>query len=471
MLRLLIPLVLARFSIATLLAVVTASLPAQPPSPGFHALRGVVHDSLTGAPLREALVQLVVDTSAEATPAAVRAVLSDSLGRFHFDSIPTGRYRLGFFHDLLDGTGIAPVVQMLEIPRDLPRGDPLVLASPSAATMRRALCADTSGGTAMGRMRHAAHGTARDGGTVITEWLEVTLSPRGLTRRPQRRLHPVEAGGWYVACGLPRAGAVLLSATGGTDSTERVEHAMPLDGLLRQDLFLPSPGDTTRLLIQGLVQRAGDGRPISGALIQVGATGSVTPSTTRSDADGRWRLTTGALGSRTLEIKAVGFYPVQQPIAMAPEAPDVTAPIRTALTSMKAVLDTVKVMARYDRYRIATEFTERRRSGVGRYLTANQIAGRQVLVVSDLFTVMPGVYVERDSTGMPVLLMRGLFADRCVPAIFVNGFQMQGFDAQALDTFIHPEELLGVEVYTESTVPPQFSPGMSGCGSLVFWTR
>ena len=118
-LRLLTPLVLARFSIATLLAVVTASLPAQPPSPGFHALRGVVHDSLTGAPLREALVQLVVDTSAEATPASVRAVLSDSLGRFHFDSIPTGRYRLGFFHDLLDGTGIAPVVQLLEIPRDL----------------------------------------------------------------------------------------------------------------------------------------------------------------------------------------------------------------------------------------------------------------------------------------------------------------------------------------------------------------
>ena len=463
-------------ALAALGATVATGLPAQQTvqqavPDARHRLRGVVHDSLAGAPLVGALVQLVAEEPPGDSIPAVLATTTDSLGQFHFAALPAGRYRLGFFHDMLDGVGIAPVVRPLRIPDDLPRRDPLLLAGPSASTIRRAVCTDTVAGVAVGRVRDASRDTPPDSGTVVSEWLEMTLSARGLTRHPQRRQQPIGRGGWFVACGLPRAGTLRLSATTTRDSTERVEYTMTGDGLLRRDLFPPAQEDSTVVRLQGRVVRAGDGQPVPGALVQVGATGSEAPVTTRSEADGAWRLTTRPSGSRTLEVRAVGFYPVQQPIAVTADVERRTRPLRTELTSMKALLDTVKVLARYDRYQTATEFTERRRSGVGRFLTATQIAQRQPLVVSDLFLAMPGIAVERDSTGMPVLRMRGLFAERCEPAIYVNGFQMQGFDASTLDTFLHPDELLGVEVYTESTVPPQFSPGMSGCGSLVFWTR
>ena len=31
--------------------------------------------------------------------------------------------------------------------------------------------------------------------------------------------------------------------------------------------------------------------------------------------------------------------------------------------------------------------------------------------------------------------------------------------------------MAGIEVYTGAMVPPEFQPGMIGCGSIVIWTR
>jgi hypothetical protein len=55
--------------------------------------------------------------------------------------------------------------------------------------------------------------------------------------------------------------------------------------------------------------------------------------------------------------------------------------------------------------------------------------------------------------------------------VYLNGFNLGATSLTDIDMLVKPEQLLGVEVYAAGLVPPQFEPGMSGCGSLVFWTR
>jgi len=37
--------------------------------------------------------------------------------------------------------------------------------------------------------------------------------------------------------------------------------------------------------------------------------------------------------------------------------------------------------------------------------------------------------------------------------------------------WVHPGEVAGVEVYAGLGAPLEFQPGMTGCGSVVIWTK
>ena len=64
---------------------------------------GVVRDSVAHMPLPGATVQLV---AANDPAGFVRTAVSDVYGEFVFPRIPTGKYKVGFFHPLLDSLGV-----------------------------------------------------------------------------------------------------------------------------------------------------------------------------------------------------------------------------------------------------------------------------------------------------------------------------------------------------------------------------
>ena len=91
---------------------------------------------------------------------------------------------------------------------------------------------------------------------------------------------------------------------------------------------------------------------------------------------------------------------------------------------------------------------------------------------SDAFRNLPGVRLVRDSSGFSKQLqIRGIMADWCTPSIYLNGGLMLGFDAEEIDAMIQPEQLKGIEIYTGPGIPGAFQQGMTGCGSIVIWTR
>jgi hypothetical protein len=432
------------------------------PADSGATVRGLVHDSLTGLPLAGASVQLV--SRDRARPVGATAV-TDSAGTFRFADIADGDYTLGFYHPLLDTLGVEAPVQPLRV-RDA-RAERAVLSVPSAATLHTAVCGPSPhperAVLVTGLVQHANTGAAAEGAAVQGEWLEFRLGNGGLTRAIGQRVVTAGASGWYALCGVPAPGTVVLQAQAGGDSTDRLEVELPESGVVRQPLLLgPAhpPAGAATVLATGIVRTGSNGRPLANALV------TVAGRTARTDERGQWRLTDAPAGTRTLEVRAVGYFPVRQVVQVVPDAP----PVQVALVTLRSVLDTVKVLANYNRYSQLQEFSQRARGGMGRFLTAEQIAQRVPIVTSDLFRAIPGVYLDQDSAG-PVLTMKGVFADRCTPAVYLNGFHLGATSATDIDMLVKPENLLGVEVYAAGFVPPQFEPGMSGCGSLVFWTR
>ena len=109
---------------------------------------------------------------------------------------------------------------------------------------------------------------------------------------------------------------------------------------------------------------------------------------------------------------------------------------------------------------------------MGRYITSDDIAHRSALNLTDLLRTMTGLYMQTNSNSFsPQLMMRGPGRGFCAPAVYLDGMPMYGLDSDDLDAAVQPGDITGIEVYTSTTVPPQFERPLSGCGSILVWTR
>lgn len=462
------------------------------------SISGVVRDSLARGPLAGAWVQFV-ETSRHATVA--RTVVTDSLGRFAFAGVPNGRYTIGFFHALLDSLGVEPLLRHVTVSRG--RAARIELATPSPARLRSAICSApltaATGGVVLGVLRDAHTRAPVAGATVAGEWLEVSFRKGSIDRQRGRVAVTTEANGWFALCNVPARGMIFLQASRGGDSTDVLDLQIPASGFVHRQLFVgPSrtvafgaaapeadtllPERRTRVgdgELQGKVVASSGGRPVTGALVRLGDN-----PPTRADDRGAFVLAEAPAGTRMLEVRAVGYNSARVAVDVVTGA----TPVTVALATSKAVLDTVKVIVAQAADRHASGFEDRRRSGAGLFLTAEQIARRGAFSTSDLFRMLRGTRIGYDydtletdahqnaQTDMPQLsdrriLMRGISGNWCEPALWFDGNLIPELSVDALDGWVPTERLAAIEIYSEATVPPQFQRTRSGCGAVLFWTK
>lgn len=445
---------------------------------------GAVRDSLAQLPLGNASVQIV---SADPAARYGRTVIADSLGRYAFDSVPAGRYILGFFHPMLDSVGVeAPLREVVVSGSGPVRTD---LSTPSPARLRAAVCGpSTSDSSALvvGTVRDARDASAAPKVDVAGEWLDFTISRQGMSRRMQRLVATTGENGWFAICNVPAGGTILLTASRGADSTDRIEVQIPAGGFVRRELYLGTArtavvSETTRRAdslaaqprrihvgsgrLTGTVIRTAGGLPLPGAQVRI-AEGPQT----HADERGEWILVDAPMGTRMLEVRAVGYYPERRRIDVIAGAP----PVHVSLTTLKSVLDTIRITASRTQNRELEEFAFRARTGAGTYITAADIARQNPMVTTDILRRISSVKLDLSAMDSTSIKMRGGidgYDSACIPGIFVDGNLMYGLSADDIDGLVRARDLAGIEIYSEATVPPQFQRSRTGCGSILIWRK
>ena len=449
-------------------------------------VQGTVFDSLSRTPLANALVQFV----REGGEPGFASVTTGSDGKFALKLEP-GKWIAGFTHPLVDSLMIElPVRRVDDGSHPGPR---VALAIPSSRTLLLAFCGrqtEDSAGVLQGYVRRAPEESRLDSGGVYVQWMEMQIGRKGVERDLPTLRAVVNPDGSYHVCGVPANTEAAVWAQRGAASTGLVTALIPESGIARLDLTLDPlatqevpflrdsatvndsppllPGEKLRpapkvgaARFSGVVGDA-KGRPLETARARI-----IGRRPAKTNGAGVFVLDSLALGTQTLEVRALGYVPVSRLVNVTATAP----PDTIRMTSIKALLDTIRVTGTRVYNADMNGFEMRRRGGMGRYISREDIDRRRPYDFTSLLYSVPGTRVSFRA-GQVSVAMRGTFGN-CTPAIYIDGFQQMLDYESDLNFLVQPDEIEGVEIYNSgASTPAQFSGrGELGCGSIVVWTR
>lgn len=424
---------------------------------------GVVYDSLRKQPLAGAIVQV-----AKAPPDhGAYSATTDSLGRFSMPEVRSGAYVVGIIDPLLDTLGVSAPYGSVTITDGAEAH--VALAVPSAAGLTSAICSPVtaikdgkhgdSTATIVGHVYDARSRAPVASTKIVLVWQALAFDGRGV-RRVTRQLHAVtKEDGWFALCGLD-GGDYELRAENGARKTGYVDVALQPREIARSSLQLGSESGVAARISGKVTAR--DGRALEGAKVTVDG----SSSTAVTDARGVFSLSGLPSGSRMMEARVLGYDPTRTPIAPSVDEPtEVTVVMEKHVETLKEVTVFGKESAQS---RDLSGFAERSRLGFGHFITPEKIARTMSPNICDLLREVPGLGVTVDTNLECDVSTRGVHSlDLCGLMPYRNGHKFSG-TMREFTRSMSPRDIVGIEVYTQATEPPQF-PG--GCGSLVVWTH
>lgn len=256
----------------------------------------------------------------------------------------------------------------------------------------------------------------------------------------------------WVAIALPSVAVALEPFLPSTP-------VLPAHAALAQD----RPGGDSLAVLEGAVLAEGSERRLPGAVVELLS----QERRTVADSHGRFRLAKLLPGPDTLRIALLGFESERLPVVIAPGG---RHRIELTVAYPYTTLEEIVVEVSNRRVERMRGFEQRRRQGIGTFVTGEEIDRRGLPFLSSLLWTLPRVRVRN---GRVLLETRGVSSLRrgsptCAPVIFVDGVK-RGPLTRADD--IRPEEVGGIEVYHAPFVPGRFSDFFNRCGSVVIWRR
>jgi hypothetical protein len=440
------------------------------------SIAGTVYDSLNArAPLANATVVLVE---------RMRTTTTDSKGRFQFDTVPDGRYTVGFKHAALDSLGMQMPAVAVEV-KDGRRAT-VKLSTPGRAATYKRFCPgayEDETGFVIGRARDVDDQSPLADATVTADWTAETGIGAGKTSQPVRVSAKTNSHGLYVLCGLPSSEPLLVHAEfAGV-------HAGPapvwLDDRLidRVDLRLSrrdgaALATTIADTASGATHAAGtaslrgtvvgdNGRPMRNAAVDLMG----TKQSVHTDSAGAFRIDHIPAGTRTIVVRYIGLQPMTASMDFATsEARDTLFSIGKKAQALRPV--TIRGEATPS-WMERSGFEFRRKMGLGGFMTEEEVKRH---TFPELVTVLEGIRGVRVNWGgakgvMGIPFMMGM-GHTCAPNYFLDGSPFPS-DFEQLSGLVPPESIKGIEVYSSvGTVPVQYDNfARTGCGSIVIWTR
>jgi Carboxypeptidase regulatory-like domain len=439
-----------------------------PASRGFSALQGFVTDSVHNTALINATVTI------EGTS---RTVPVDADGKYRIDSIPAGKHRVLVKHPLLDTLGF--VMRTPEYPFGANESHELDLAVPSGERIAGALCTPaqrTRGPAVMvGFVRDPdTNGPAL--GAKVQLVYQVTDASSHKTSSTTREA-TVDTLGLYRICGLPAdmSGKVQVFRNG--VSSGEVPAAVA-NGIVVRAFSIVSQhqivaevttdSGKVKRIAKGSARVTGKvvdktGRPLGDARVTL--QGGGTTVLTRSN--GEFVLDSLPPGTQALVVRKLGYAASESPIELSS-----TEPLRTTvrLDDFVPTLAVMRVEAAQDKALADIGYLSRKQTGQGFYMDGNMI-NHQSLAFSDVMRVAPGLRVQPRGDGRTYVITDSRSSTTGCVNYYVDGTLWQTMTPGDIDDFVHPSELVAVEVYHGAQTPPQFTPpGQSSCAAIVAWT-
>ena len=442
---------------------------------------GVVRDSIAGKGLPGASIQIV--GASDVVLGQRFTAIADSTGRFSIRNVPPGRYLAGFQHPRLDSFGLEIEDRSLTVASPDVRLD---LATPSPATYIALVCPDArSGSLLVGHVRQTGSQAPLADATVSASWSELDTTNVFTAQRTREHSIRTSTSGWFALCGLPSEVAVLARAAAGSDSSGYVRFAMPavsvrvttfhVGGAVR----VTKTGDNTsgvapqvawrgNARLSGIV-RDERGQPMANARLSVWGTASETTS------DARGRFTLGDLpgGTQTVDVRAIGFQPVERMVALSASEP---ATLDVALRDRVTELAGVNVRATATRARLKSFYERMRDSerGINRgyFITEEEIERRKPAFLTQLFENYPTVRPLKTGHPLDDVIVG---TNRCVMTVYLDNIRivrtLNGTD-EKVNRLVSPGHVAAIEIYPRSvTTPPQYQPLNGTCGVVLIWTK
>ncbi|HXG71680.1 MAG TPA: carboxypeptidase regulatory-like domain-containing protein [Gemmatimonadaceae bacterium] len=462
-------------------------------NPGHAAsIVGIVFDSLHRKPL--AAAEVMVDGASRTSGA------TDSLGEFRFSGLEAGSYQLGVFHPLLDSLGISLNTAKFYLKPDSVGA--VRFAIPSAATLLAAKCPASEYGLStsavMGRVANAVTLEPIAGAQVLVTWTRYEVSKDfGVRMVPQTAIDSTNAAGSYTICGLPTPLTAVQRAVRGKQMTSELPISLTdtVPGVAIRSLLLPPPDalltERSRAAVGGRVI-ASNGSYLAGVEIELSGTGLKTTT----DVSGNFALASLPSGSRVLTLRQLGYDPQDVAVDLSPQRP---LYLTIQLGKRGVLLDPVVVSARPGGSLEAVGFSERMKTGTGKYITADEIARTSATQFTDLLRKIPGITVGYDKYGnvrvssaraggsslndthgcvqyvvngvpwgSPTLRTTGATVNRQVTEILD---EVQDKRARDINSSLRKTDILGIEVYQGPSTPLQFKADAGNCAVVMVWTR
>jgi hypothetical protein len=443
---------------------------------------GTVADSASGRPIVDARVA-IRGTTLE--------TVSDSGGMFKLDGVIPGEYFLQVRTPALDSVAVTWLTSL-----SVSDGSrPVEAHLPSTADMVARLCPikDRPIGMVVGQVRFRGDTpdtVPRGGVGVIAEWHDLKIFTHGpvvVNKTPMGLDARTDVTGTYRMCGLPLNTRFALRTELETTGTMVAAGIPPQTRFVRLDLLVGKPDAVVSAAVaggatfQGNVLRASDRRPVAGAEVAFPDLGFAA----RSDSLGAFRVTDVPAGTHAVAVRQLGYAAVNVSVSFAQNE----TVSREFVLGAAQVLDTVAVAGRRPNL---PEFEERRKMGIGHFVTREELDKQENRRMSEVLSQVGGLRVVR-ATGANnawISAGRGQLAKydpdpysaamgarpMCYVDVWMDGVRIYAGGLMGAPLFdvnsVMPATLEGVEYYTGAAqIPAKYTRVNQECGVLVLWTR
>lgn len=194
---------------------------------------------------------------------------------------------------------------------------------------------------------------------------------------------------------------------------------------------------------------------------------TIPGSSTRTDARGAFELFTLQVDTVTISLRRIGFEPVDAVLTTRNRMWDT---VLVQLETTARVLEERKITETPTRKALGLrDFEERRKVGLGQYVTREDIVARGSFRLSDLLRAKRGVNVVKG--GRVRFASSGGSRQLCQPDIWIDGARSIPMEIDELPS----STVEAIELYPNfSSVPIEFQrvgANTTPCGTIVVWSR